>query len=182
MMESILERIQDISDKLSIIANNDKIMWLLDIISNQLNQLIADTGIPVATKIGLALPEIYKGGIFMANLQLKNDEVMHIGILTLDNVGGIVPAAAGDVFSVVSSNPASLNAVIGTMASGAPAVVINALVQESPGLTFTVSDSAGLAVFTETVDIVIDTTPTAMGLDLTTIETSAQPVPTNVGP
>ncbi len=118
----------------------------------------------------------------MANLQLLNDEVMTIGILTLDNVGGTVPAAAGDVFTVVSSAPASLNAVMGTTAAGGPAVVINALVQVSPGLSFTVSDSAGLAAFTENVDIVDDTTPAAIGIDLTNATSVSQPAPTAVGP
>lgn len=118
----------------------------------------------------------------MANLQLMNDEVMHIGILVLDAAGDTVPADPSDVFTVASSNSASLSAVIGTMASGAPAVVLNALVAASPGLSFTVSDSAGLAVFTEQVDIVADTKATAIGLDLSHTETSPQPVPTAPGP
>ena len=118
----------------------------------------------------------------MANLQLSNDVVETITILTLDAAGVVVPAPIGDTFTVVSSNPASLNAVMGTNAAGNPAVVINALVAASPGLTFTVSDSAGLTSFTETVDIVADTKPAAIGLDLTDIASVAQPAPTNPGP
>ena len=118
----------------------------------------------------------------MANLQLPNDEILTIGILTLDEAGQTVPAPAGDVFSVVSSNPASLNAAIGATAGGNAAVVINALVQASPGLSFTVSDKDGLTAFTEGVDIVQDTTPKAIGLDLTHTTSVVQPVPTNPGP
>jgi|SRR5712671_2517644 len=118
----------------------------------------------------------------MANLQLKNDVIETIPILTKDAAGDVVPAPAGDVFSVVSSNPASLNAAIGVDVAGHPAVVINALVQLSPGLSFTVSDSAGLTAFREDVDIVADVTPTAVGLDLTNITSAPQPVPTRPGP
>lgn len=180
-MRSITELLQNISDQISNIMLESKILRALNHISSQLQQLIMDFGIPAATQIALALPETRKGGILMANLQLMNDEVMTIGILTLDNVGGTVPAAAGDVFTVVSSNPAS-NAVMGATAAGGPAVVLNALVQVSPGLSFTVSDSAGLAAFTENVDIVDDTTPTAIGLDLADATSVPQPPPTAVGP
>ena len=132
--------------------------------------------------IDLALPEIYRNGVLMASLELSNAVVETITILTRDAAGDVVPAPAGDVFTVVSSNPASLNAVIGADSKGAPAVVINALVQASPGLSFTVSDSAGLAVFTEDVDIVSDLTPKALGLDLANIESASQPIPSNPGP
>jgi hypothetical protein len=118
----------------------------------------------------------------VANLQLKNDTIMTIGILVFDAIGNVGPAPAGDVFAVVSSNPASLNAVIGTTAAGAPAVVLNALVQVSPGLSIEISDSSGLTVFDEAVDIVEDFSPTATGLDLANAEISAQPIPTAVGP
>lgn len=165
------------------------IVNLLIRISEQLADIIASIHrhhhekMPKPVSIALALPEIYnRQGNLMANLQLLNDEVMHIGILVLDAAGDTVPADPADVFTVVSSNPASLNAVIGTMASGAPAVVINALVVASPGLSFTVSDSAGLVVFTEQVDIVGDTKAVAIGLDLANPETSPQPVPTAPGP
>jgi hypothetical protein len=146
---------------------------------SQLEELL-DIRKPV--RIGLALPEVYIGGKLMANLQLMNDQVLTIGILAIDDVGQTVPAPAGDVFTVVSSNPASLNAMIGATASGQPAVVLNALVQVSPGLSFTVSDSAGLAVFDEAVDIVDDFTATAIGLDLANSTSVAQPPPAAVGP
>jgi|ERR1700733_5024914 len=135
-----------------------------------------------AHRIILALPEIHQGDKLMANLQLKNDQVMTIGILTVDNMGTIVPAPVGDVYTVVSSLPASLNAVIGATAAGGPAVVLNALVEISPGLSFTVSDSAGLEAFTENVDIVEDFTPSAVGLDIADATSVAQALPTAPGP
>ena len=119
----------------------------------------------------------------MANYELPNDEIVSIPIMTTNAAGVTEPNPAGDTFSVVSSNPASLNAVIGTMADGTtPAVVINALVQVSPGLTITVSDSAGLAAFTLTVDIVQDVTPANIVLDVADATKTSQPVPTNPGP
>lgn len=133
-------------------------------------------------RIALALPIVHRKGVLVANLQLPNDEVLTIGILVLDAAGDTVPAPSGDTFTVVSSNPASLDAVIGATPSGQPAVVMNALVQASLGLTVTVSDSAGLKAFTETVDIVADTKPAAVGLDLAHATSVVQPVPTNPGP
>ena len=116
----------------------------------------------------------------MPNFELPNDEVVTIPIMTQNSAGVTEPMPAGDVFTVVSSNPASLNAVIGTGTT--PTVVLNALVQLSPGLSFTVSDSAGLGVATQIVDIVADVTPTNIVLDLADATHTAQPVPTAPGP
>jgi len=124
----------------------------------------------------------------MSTTQLPNDEVLSIPIVVLDADGAVVPAPAGDVFTVVSSDPTKLGAVVGVMPAGPlaghPAVAINALIQAStPGvLSITVSDSAGLAIDTMGVDIVADTTPKAIGLDLTDAQAVPQPVPTNPGP
>jgi hypothetical protein len=118
----------------------------------------------------------------MANYELPNDVVRTIGILTETAAGTVEPAPAGDVFTVVSSNPASLNAVIGATAAGNPAVVLNALVDVSPGLSVVVSDSAGLVALTQLVDIVMDVTPTNIQLDLANATSVAQPVPTATGP
>lgn len=118
----------------------------------------------------------------MANYELPNDEIDTITIKTQNAAGTTEPAPAGDVFTVVSSNPASLNAVLGTDAGGAPAVVMNALVQESPGITVTVSDSAGLSAFVLTVDIVVDVTPTNIILDIADATHTSQAVPTAPGP
>lgn len=118
----------------------------------------------------------------MANFELLDDEIVTMGILTQTAAGVAEPPPVGDTFTVVSSNPASLNAVIGTTAAGDPAVVLNALVQASPGLTVTVGDSAGLAVFVLTVDIVPDHTPTNIVLDVANETFISQPVPTAPGP
>lgn len=136
---------------------------------------------PVPVKISLALPTRTKKGIPMPNFELPNDEVVTIPILVDDSSGDPVPAPAGDTFSVTSSSP-SLNAIIGATAAGNPAVVINATVKASPGLSFTVSDSAGLTSFTQMVDIVPDTTPSAITLDLADATEVSQPVPTAPGP
>ena len=113
----------------------------------------------------------------MANFELANDEVATIPILTDDASGAAVPPPAGDVFSVVSSNPASLGAAV----SGS-SVVLTPLVQVSPGLSITVSDSAGLSSFTLGVDIVADTTPKAIVLNLAAVTETLQAVPTAPGP
>jgi hypothetical protein len=136
-----------------------------------------------ARRLGLAVPEVTaKGGGKMANLQLDSDTIATLTILVYDASGAIVPAPSGDQFSVVSSNPASLGAAIGKDANGNPAVVLTPLVQASPGLSVTVSDSIGLAAFTEGVDIVEDTVPKALGLDLVHAATASQPVPSAPGP
>lgn len=118
----------------------------------------------------------------MANFELLDDEIVTIPILTQTAAGTTEPVPAGDVFTVVSSNPASLNAVMGTTSTGAPAVMLNALVQASPGLSFVVSDSAGLVAVTQLVDIVPDNTPTNIVLDLADATHTSQPVPTAPGP
>ena len=135
-----------------------------------------------AKQIRLALPSITRKGVLMANFELANDEVATIPILVDDAAGQPVPAPAGDVFSVVSSNPASLGATIGTTAAGNPAVILTPLVQASPNLSIMVGDSAGLSTFTQGVDIVGDTTPKAITLDLTKVTETSQPVPTATGP
>jgi hypothetical protein len=137
-----------------------------------------------ATQITLGMPQITnsEGNVIMANIELLNDTVATYPILTTDEDGVGVPAPTGDVFTVVSSNPASLGAAIGATAAGGPAVVLTPLVQQSPGLSITVSDSAGLTVFTDGVDIVSDLTPKAIGLDTTNVTTVAQAEPTNPGP
>lgn len=118
----------------------------------------------------------------MANFELANDQVTTVPIHTANSAGVMEPAPAGDLFHAVSSNLASLNAVIGADATGGPAVVMNALVQGSPGITVTVTDDAGLQSFVLTVDIVADLTPTAIMLDVGGATHVAQPVPAAVGP
>lgn len=132
-------------------------------------------------RIILAIPVITKRGKIMANYEIKNDTVATIAILTTNSAGTVEPAPAGDTFSVTSSNDASLKAEIADL-GGAPAVRLTPLVRVSPGITITVSDSAGLQVATQLVDIVEDVTPTNVLLDLADATTVSQPVPTAPGP
>lgn len=135
-----------------------------------------------ATRIALELPSIRKKGVLMPNFELPNDEVVTITIKTTDSAGAVVPVPAGDTFSVVTSNPASLSATIGKDAGGNPALVLAALVQASPGLTVTVTDSAGLPQAILAVDIVPDVAPTNVILDLPDATHTTQAVPTAPGP
>ena len=118
----------------------------------------------------------------MPNLELLNDTVVTIPIQTQEAAGQVVPAPAGDTFTVVSSNSASLGAAIAADASGNPTLVLTPLVQASPGITVTVSDADGLVQAVQLCDIVADLTPTNVVLDIADETTSPQPVPTNPGP
>lgn len=134
------------------------------------------------TRIALELPSLTKRGKVMPNYELPNDVVATITIHTTDSEGDVEPVPAGDVFTVVSSNPASLGAAIGVDGDGNPAVVLTPLVKASPNLTITVSDSAGLAQAIQLVDIVADVTDKNIVLDLVDATTKTQPVPTAPGP
>ncbi len=117
----------------------------------------------------------------MPNFELPNDEVLTVTIHVTDMAGDTVPAPVGDTFTAVSSSP-SLNAGIGVDAAGHPALVVNALVQLSPNITVTVSDSAGLTNASQIFDIVADVAPANIVLDLVGATHVAQPVPTAAGP
>lgn len=117
----------------------------------------------------------------MPNFEIPNDQVWSFTIETANSAGTVEPAPAGDVFTAVSSSP-SLGVAIGTDATGAPAVIVTPLVQLSPGISVTVSDSAGLAQFVQVFDIVADVTPTNVVLDLADGTHTAQPVPAAPGP
>ena len=102
-------------------------------------------------------------------------------IKTTDAAGNTEPVPAGDVFTASSSSP-SLGVAIGTDASGNPAVVMTPMVQASPNITVTVSDSAGLMAASFVVDIVPDITPTNIVVDLADATHATQPTPSNPGP
>ncbi len=163
------------------IAEAETLADLIQIIT--LLQALQAKNKPVRIALGVPL-KVKNGKAIMANIELANDEVLIIPILTDNSAGVPVPPPSGDTFSVVSSSP-SLMAVIDTTTltpAGTPGVKINATVQMSPGLTFTVSDSAGLTSFTQGVDIVSDTTPSAITLDVAHEVMQSQPVPTAPGP
>jgi hypothetical protein len=136
------------------------------------------------TKIALALPILtLKDGTVMANYQLKNDVVADILITSINDAKVLVATPAGDIDSVVSSDPGKLNAVIGTMPAPSPFIGMASLrinaVMKGPftGLTVTITDSAGLKSDVAGIDIVEDTTPTAISLDFSSVVLTPQPVP-----
>jgi len=135
------------------------------------------------TVIGLELPTRQtKKGKLMPNYELPNDEIDTITIKTQNAAGTTEPVPTGDVFSVTSSKPASLGTAVGTDKGGNPAIVLTPLVQVSPGITVTVSDTAGLKVATLVVDIVQDVTPSNIVLDTADATHVSQPVPASPGP
>lgn len=118
----------------------------------------------------------------MANYELANTSIDDLMITVIDDEGHIVPAPTGDVFSVVSGDPAMLNAVIATMpsgpAAGAVSLRINALKKLSTApITVTVTDSASLQAAELIVDIVDDLTPKTITLDIVDAVHTPQPVP-----
>lgn len=132
----------------------------------------------------------------MANIELRDDQISYIPIVTRDAAGTIVPAAAGDVDSVVSSNPASLGMTIGALPAalgaypaGAVALELTPLVVESDSgngggsISAQLTDSAGLPMTMPYLfDVVQDLSPSTVGLDTTAIATTPQAVPTAPGP
>lgn len=135
-----------------------------------------------ATRLALEIPSITRRGKLMANFELPNDQVATI-LIKATNSGGVTePVPTGDTFTALSSNAASLGAAIGADGSGNPAVVLTPLVRVSPGITVTVSDSAGLAQASIIVDIVEDVTPANLVLDVADATHVSQPVPTAPGP
>ncbi len=125
----------------------------------------------------------------MANFQLLNNEVYTFDIVDRDAAGDIVPMAAGDVASVVSSVPASVGMAIVLSSAGHPQLVCTPLViQSDPGngggsISAQLSDSAGLPLFQAYLfDVVQNLTPTSFGLDLTSVSTAPQATPTAPGP
>lgn len=117
----------------------------------------------------------------MPNFELPNDEVVTIDIESTNSAGVVEPLPAGDTFTVTSSSP-SLGAAIGVGSAGGPAIVLTPTVQESPNITVTVTDSAGLTQVVLLVDIVQDVTPTNLVLDVADATHVSQPVPAAPGP
>jgi hypothetical protein len=174
----------------SAIAAQQSVLAGIEAATAAIAKAVTEPPPPVPVSIRLALPIRSRKGIIMANYELNNDEVDTIPILVDDSAGVPVAPPAGDAFSVVSSIPASLNAVPATTPTGGPAIAINALVAghlnpaapAPPDLFITISDSAGLTAFVLPVDIVSDTTPKAITPDLAHVTHVPQPVPTAPGP
>ena len=137
-------------------------------------------GQPGPWRIVLGIPEITRKGVPMANFPVRNDEILTFPLLLLAN-GQVTPTPPGDTFFAVSSDPAVLQAVIGTMsATGLPALVINRLtLAMASDVTVTVSDSAGSTPATQvfSADGVV---PGAMvvSIDTANVVRTSQPAPT----
>lgn len=129
-------------------------------------------------KISLGFPRLTRKGVPMPNYELANDTVATIPIQTTSSAGTVEPVPAGDVFTAVSSNPASLGAAI----IAGPALQLTPLVAASPNLTVTISDSSGLAQCIQLVDIVPDVSDKNIILDVAAVTTTSQTVPTAPGP
>jgi hypothetical protein len=113
----------------------------------------------------------------MPNMEILNDTVVTVPILVDDDEGNPVPMPAGDVPSVVSSDPTKMTATIGATAAGTPAVVLTPLVRGWVAGSFIVTDSAGLQSVTQGVDIVENLTPAKLTLDIPNVTTAPQAVP-----
>jgi len=128
------------------------------------------------------------GRLVTMDIQLPNDAVTYYPIVTLNAGGQVVPAQAGDTFSVSTTGTAQLAVAIAPLPvgspdgppAGTPSVEFTPLVQTATDVPFTVTDADGLTAFDGAVDIVQDLTPKAIGLDLTSPVTTPQPVPTQV--
>lgn len=122
------------------------------------------------------------GEPLMAAYPLKLNKVAHF-VLTLTNAaGGLDLADPTDVFTVTSSDPTNLGAVIDKNAAGQTTVSVNWLHTTSPMLTgvgISITDSAGnTADNAETFDMVAaDHVPDAIGIDKAGVIETDQPVP-----
>lgn len=112
---------------------------------------------------------------------LPNDWILDVPIDAATAAGVMVPLPAGDVPSVVSDTPASLNVAIGTTPAGLPSFLVNALVDGSVDptkvYTVTLTDSAGLGASTTFWQIVPDNTPTTLLADIPGASHTTQAVP-----
>jgi hypothetical protein len=146
-----------------------------------------------ASKLVIGTPFAIKGHITMANIVVANTAIVAWPILDENAENVVVAGPVGDAYTVTPSNPASFAAVVGTAtppgaAAAVPCVLTNALVAESDaangggGLTFSVTDTAGLKSATSPpFDIGPDTVPTQLAVG-TMFQSGTQPVPTAPGP
>jgi hypothetical protein len=104
----------------------------------------------------------------MANRELLANEGLRIPIARVrrrDN-SQVNPPASGVAYKVTSGNPDVLEAVLGTMADGSPAVVVRALVmpKEATDVSFKVEDNLGSEPVVTNLSMVSDDTSIALGI------------------
>jgi hypothetical protein len=116
----------------------------------------------------------------MANIQLPYDRVYWEDIRVANNQGVFEPVAAGDTFSVVSSDPTNLAVAIGTNPKTSnPGFSATPMHSAGPflNISVTVSDTSGLTPFVAVFDAVPDVAPTQILGDPASVTTVAQPMP-----
>lgn len=127
------------------------------------------------------LTNIRTGASVMAAYPLKTNVVAHFVITETDPAtSALVPVDPADVFSVVSSDPVNLNAVVDKNAAGQTTVSVNWLHTTSPMLTgigIAITDSQGnTADNAELFDMVPPAHVAAqIGLDIAGVTETPQP-------
>lgn len=118
----------------------------------------------------------------MAAFALGLDKVAHFVITEKDAGGALVPVDPTDVFTVVSQDPANLQAVIDKNVAGQTTVSVNWLHTTAPmlaGIGIAITDSLGnTADNAETFDMVPPAhVPAQLGIDIAGVIETSQPVP-----
>lgn len=118
----------------------------------------------------------------MANFPLRLDVIASFVITETNAAGALVPVDPNDVFTVTSSDPTNLSAVIGKNDAGQTTVVCNWLHSVTPalvGVGISISDSAGnTADSAESFDMVAPSfVPAQIGIDTVNVATTPQVVP-----
>lgn len=123
------------------------------------------------------------GEPLMAAYPLKLDVVAHFVVTETNPVtAALEPVNPTDVFTVVSSDPTNLQAVVGTNAAGQTEIAVNWLHTTTPMLTgvgISITDSAGnIADNAETFDMVAPAfVPAQIGIDVAAVTETPQAVP-----
>lgn len=114
----------------------------------------------------------------MASFPLPDDWVLTLPIIaqTADGTLSLIPA--GDSFTFTTSDP-GVQAVMGTTAAGAPAVVINRLVKGTVDVTVTANDSAGLSPATIVLTAQAAAVATQLAFDIPNASHTTQAVPSS---
>lgn len=161
---------------------NDPDTWDDDI--GTLFEVIGMLTKPPSESLALQMPTYtnMKGEAIMANFALALDKIATFTITEFNTVTNTFdPVAPTDTFTAVSSDPTNLNAVIGTDASGAPALVVNWLHTVDPlltGVSVTINDSMGNTADVQLFDMVQPAAvPDQIGLDVSGVTMANQPVP-----
>lgn len=127
--------------------------------------------------------DLKTGASVMAAYPLKTNVVAHFVITETDTAtSALVPVDPADVFTVVSSDPAHLQAVVDKNAAGQTTISVNWLAVTNPMLTgigIAITDSAGnTADNAETFDMVAPAfVPAQIGIDTAGVVETPQAVP-----